>query len=215
MYSILVLVLSLWQLQASDMREDVMDAVSILTTKQTSSNPIPAKILRQAKAIGIIKITKGAFGVGGASGEGVIVVKMSSGWSAPIAFSQGGGSIGFQIGVDIKKLIYIFNTDAAWRAFVGANRVRFQAAAQATAGPDYVSEDAAEGLPECNVYVYALADGAFAGTSIGGQMVGASNDTNEDAYHVVNVVDIIKGKVSPPPYARALYDLLNLTSKGK
>src|SRR5271165_4563258 len=97
-------------LQANDMKDAVQEAVSILTKKQNSDKPIPTKLLQQAKAIGIIEITKGAIGVGGSHGEGIIIARTAKGWSAPFAFTQGGGSVGFQIGVDIKRYIYIFNT---------------------------------------------------------------------------------------------------------
>ena len=199
--------------QASDMREDVNDAIGILSLKQNSETPIPLRVLKQAKAVGIIEVTKGAFGVGGAAGEGVIVVRSGHGWSAPIAFSQGGGSVGFQVGVDIKKYIYVFNTDQAWRNFTNREEVRFQAAATATAGPDSYTAEGASGLPEASLYYYTLSEGAFAGAAIGGQSVGNARETNEDLYGTWLPDQIISPKTPRPAYAKPLYDLLNLSSK--
>ena len=197
---------------ANEMRETIDDAIQIFEAKQNSSRPIPAWVLQQAKGIGIIEVTKGGLGVAGADGQGVIVVRTPTGWSAPFAFTQGGGSVGFQVGIDIKKYVYVFNTPESWRAFTGEERVRFQAGAQATAGPDYSAQDAVKGLPHANVFVYTLSDGAFAGAAIGGQMIGGATDVNMDAYHTANPDEILGGQVPQPPYAQGLYQTLDSAS---
>ena len=195
--------------RANEMHDTINDAIDTFEAKQNSDRPIPSWVLQQAKGIGIIEVTKGGLGVAGADGQGVIVVRTPNGWSAPFAFTQGGGSIGFQVGIDIKKYIYVFNTPESWRAFTGEERVRFQAGAQATAGPDYSNQDAARGLPHANVFVYTLSDGAFAGAAIGGQLIGGNADVNMDAYHTSNPSEILSGQVPPPAYAQHLYQTLD------
>jgi lipid-binding SYLF domain-containing protein len=191
-----------------DMREAVHRGAHILREKQVSPFPIPAAVLNHAQAVGIIEVTKGAVGVGGASGEGIIVERTPTGWSAPFAFTQGGGSVGFQIGVDIKRYIYVFNSRSAMRPFTGEQRGRFQADAGATSGPTSASEIAANGLPESPMFIYTLSDGAYAGASIGGQVVGGSPDTNRDAYGIADPAAILRGKVPVPAYADHLLRLL-------
>lgn len=193
----------------SDMREAVHRAQAMFNEKQGSSHPIPQEVLDHARAIGFIEITKGAFGVGGANGEGVIVAKVPDGWSAPFAFTQGGGSVGFQVGIDIKRYIYVFNTEAAYHAFTGPTRGRFQADAKATAGPDSSSQIAARGLPDSAMFIYSLSDGAFAGASVGGQLVGGAPETNKQAYGTADPDAILHGKVPAPTYALPLTSSLS------
>jgi SH3 domain-containing YSC84-like protein 1 len=201
--------LGLGSVRADDLRETVQQASAIFAAKQSSARPIPGWVLQQARGIGIIEVTKGAFGVGGADGDGVIIARTPDGWSAPFAFTQGGGSVGFQIGVDIQKYIYVFNTEFAWRAFVGREHVRFQAGAQATAGPDSATRDAAKGLPTSDLFVYTLSDGAFAGAAIGGQVVGSAEETNHDAYGTNDPAAILGGRVPSPPYAASFTQLID------
>lgn len=194
----------------SDMREAVHRASSMFEEKQASAHPIPQAVLDHARALGFIEITKGALGVGGANGEGVIVSRVPDGWSAPFAFTQGGGSIGFQVGVDIKRYIYVFNTEAAYHAFTGPTRGRFQADAKATAGPDSASQIAARGLPDSPMYIYSLSDGAFAGVSVGGQLVGGAPEANKAAYGTDDPDAILHGKVPVPAYAGPLNTALSV-----
>ena len=198
-------------LQANEMRELVNEDASIFHEKQASGKPIPTEILKRASGIGIIEVTKGAAGIGGAYGEGIIIARVGKGWSAPFAFTQGGGSVGVQLGVDIKRYVYVFNSEKAMRSFTSSDKANFEAVAKATAGPDHYTETADNGLPSCPcyLYVYALSEGAFAGASVGGQLVGNSNETNVNAYGTDNPDTILGGRVPQPPYSQWLYKSLN------
>lgn len=191
------------------MPDIVAASVDLFQEKQNSARPIPAGLLRNAKAIGIIKVTKAGLGVAGARGTGVIVAKTPSGWSAPFAFYQGGGSVGFQAGVDVKKYIYVFNSDVAMRPFTGDGHGKLEAGAEATAGPDTYSETAVKGLPATNFYVYTLSEGAFAGAAVGGQTFGSEKDINRKAYGTSQRDLILGGKIPVPLYAKSLSDALN------
>ncbi|MDX2226875.1 MAG: lipid-binding SYLF domain-containing protein [Verrucomicrobiae bacterium] len=197
---------------SGEMDDRIHEAVKILSKKQKSSKPIPAKILEQARAVAIIEIGRGGFGVGGSHGEGVILSKTAKGWSAPAAYDQGGGSVGFQIGFEEKQYIFLFNSTAALDEFIANDEVKFDAKASATAGPEHVNEDVSGPPPA--IYVYTSSDGAFAGATIGGMGMSIQRDVNRAAYgRSVTTKEIFSGSVKPPESAKVLYELLN--AKGR
>jgi len=194
--------------RAAPMQDRVREAVGIVREKQNSSSPIPRRILDNAKGVAVIEITKGGFGVSGQHGEGILIAKTKDGWSAPSAFNASGGGIGLQVGVEVRRLIYILNNADALNAFAQNDKFRLNAIANATAGPDSVTEEAST-INQHNIFVYSITDGAFAGAAIGGDVMGTDLVDNRDAYGgEVSTGDILNGKVPTPAYAQALYDAL-------
>jgi len=194
----------------------VGEAISILETKQNSGKPIPPRVLQQAHAIAFIEVTRGAFGFGGSGGDGVLLVRQANGnWSAPFAFGQSGASVGFQIGVDVQRYIYVFNTEGGWKPFVGSTKINFEAIARATAGPDSDEAVAQTGLPPVDLYVYSVSNGVFAGAAIGGQSVGGEKSVNRDAYGTPDPAKIFDPKTLVPDYSKPLYDSLKRAGSSK
>ncbi len=192
------------------MKSRVRDAVNIVQLKQSSGTPIPQSVINKARGIAIIEITKGGFGLSGQHGEGVLITKTPDGWSAPSAFDSSGGGIGFQIGVEIRKLVFILNNADAVNAFAKNEKFKMNAVANATAGSDNVTEEAST-INQHSVYVYTVTGGAFAGAAIGGEMMGTNLKVNRLTYgETINTSDIINGKVPKPTYAAALYQALKL-----
>lgn len=196
--------------ESPEMKARVNEAVLIVKEKQGSDTPIPRSVINNARGIAIIEITKGGFGLSGQHGEGVLIARTASGWSAPSAFNASGGGIGFQVGVEVRKLIFILNNADAVNAFARNEKFKFNAIAQATAGPDTVTEEAST-INQHSIYVYSLTDGAFAGAAIGAELIGTNLKVNRATYgDTVSTADIINGKVSRPAYAAPLYSALGL-----
>ncbi len=198
-----------------EMSQRLVEATEILEKKQSSSKPIPQKVIDQAKGVVVIEITKGGLGVSGSHGEGILIARTKKGWSAPVAFTQGGGSVGFQIGLEIKQYIYILNTEGALKAFIEEDNFVFDAKAHATAGPEHASEEVS-GLPTHSMYIYTASEGAYAGAAIGGQVVSIDRDVNEETYgEAVTNTEMLSGRVSPPEKASKFYETLKETTKKK
>lgn len=188
----------------------IKEAAEIVREKQSSPKPIPQSVINQAKGIAIIEITKGGLGVSGQHGEGVLIAKTSSGWSAPSAFYTSGGGIGFQVGVEVRRLVYILNNADAVNAFAQKGKFKLNAIANATAGPDTVTEEAST-INTQDIYVYATTDGAFAGAAVGSDRLGTAININKKAYgEKVTTGDILNGKVAQPAAASELYQALKL-----
>lgn len=192
------------------MNERIREAIAIVREKQASDSPIPQSIINKAKGIAIIEITKGGFGLSGQHGEGVLIAKTKDGWSSPSAFNASGGGIGLQVGVEVRKLVFILNNADAVNAFAQNDKFKLNAIATATAGPDNLTEEAST-INKHNIYVYSLTEGAFAGAAVGGEVMGTSLKVNRATYgDKISTSDILNGKVPPFAPAAELYKSLGL-----
>ena len=208
--AVFALTLSAQTLKAESLNKRINEGIEILASKQKSQNPMPAALLAKAKGIAIIEVTRGGIGIGGSGGSGIILTKTASGgWSAPIAFNQGGATVGLQLGFDEKKYIYVIMTDEMLQHFLGDDQFNFDAKATGTAGPNNVSEIA---TAPSSIYIYQTSKGAFGGATIGGQWVKADADANREAYGIAVVTkEIASGKIPAPASAATLYNLLKLS----
>ena len=79
-----------------DSSVDVLHAIMA-----TPDKGIPEEVLSNAKCILVVpNMIKGGFIFGGKHGRGVATCRTAEGWSAPAFVSIGGGSAGFQIGLE-------------------------------------------------------------------------------------------------------------------
>lgn len=77
---------------------------------------IPARVLRNAKGLAIIKVLKVGLGVSGKGGQGVVVARSGGGWSGPSFVGTGGAGWGPQIGAQVTDFVFVLNTNRAVRA---------------------------------------------------------------------------------------------------
>ena len=78
----------------------VFDAIMQIPDKS-----IPRDQLAHAKAIAVFpQVIKASFVIGGEGGRGVVSRRTSTGWSDPVFFRAGGGSVAWQIGVSATRV---------------------------------------------------------------------------------------------------------------
>ena len=203
---------SLLPVHADSLNTRIQEAVTILDLKQGSKHPVPQNLLNNCKGIAIIRLGRGGLVFGGTHGTGIVMARTKkiwgAGWSSPCAFSMSGGSFGAQIGFETRDYIFVLNTDDALKSFTSDDRLKWDATAAATAGPDHISEEASQVL-DVPVYVYSRTDGAFAGATLGGTSISTDMDANRAAYgDSVSTSEILTGKVKVPQSAAKLYTLL-------
>src|SRR5499427_8769193 len=96
------------QLQKSAEAERASDAAKVLTEiMNVPENAIPDKLMARAHGIAVIPhVVKGAFGLGGQWGKGVMSQRHEDGkWSPPAYIEIGGGSFGLQLGVQATDVV--------------------------------------------------------------------------------------------------------------
>lgn len=190
-------------------QDDVDRAVSILERfSEIPETAIPPAVMRDAKGVAILAVTKAGFVLSGRGGTGVVVARTESGWTGPSAIGTGGIGVGFQAGVQVSELVIILNTQEAVKAFTQGSNFTLGANLSIAVGP--VGRSAEAGIaPYAAIYTYSRSQGIFAGVSLEGTVIATRYDANEEYYgKPVYPADILEGKVTPPAGARKLLEVL-------
>lgn len=200
--------------RAESMQEQVDQSAVILKSFIGGSNPeIPPAVLKSAKGLVILKITRGGLIFTGSSGNGVIVKRstggwFSTGWSAPGAMSTSGAGFGLQAGGEVVEMVLVLTNDAALNEFSQETEIKFGGEIKGTAGPD--SDTISENwTPTAPVYIYSRSDGLFGGLSVKGVVFSPEKDKNFNYYgQAVTTREILSGKVKAPEGAKVLLNVL-------
>ena len=191
------------------MQADVDQAASIIQHFEAiPERGIPPAVMRAAKGLAILTVTKAGFIGSGRGGSGVVVARTGNGWSGPSAIGTGGLGVGFQAGVEISELVIVLNTPAAVEAFAKEGNVTLGGALGAAAGPVGRSAEGGVSL-QAAMYSYSRTQGLFAGISLEGTVIGTRDEVNAAYYgKPVEARDILAGKVRPPASAQSLLAVL-------
>ena len=192
------------------MQEDVDQAVTIIERfQEIPEQAIPASVMKNAKGLAIMTVTKGGFIFSGRGGTGIVIARTDKGWSGPSAIGTGGIGFGFQAGVQISELVILLNTPEAVNAFSKEGNVTLGGALSVAAGP--VGRDAEGSLTlGAAMYTYSRSQGLFAGVSLEGTVIGTRKETNAEYYgKPVEASEILSGKVPPPAGAKKLLQVLS------
>src|SRR5438477_10676569 len=126
--------LSLATAGAATEQEIVNQSASILRDfRRMPEKGIPARVLRDARGLAIVKVVKVGFGISGKGGQGVVVARTGGGWSGPSFVGTGGAGWGAQIGAEVTDFVFVLNTNRAVRAFSKDGNVTLGADASAAA----------------------------------------------------------------------------------
>lgn len=192
------------------MQDDVDQAVSILRRfKSIPEKEIPPAVMRQARGLAIMTVTKAGFIFSARGGTGIVVARTGKGWSPPSAIGTGGAGFGLQIGAEVTEFVIVLNTDSAVRAFSQGGNVSLGAQLSVAAGPVGRTAEA-DILPQAAVYTYSRSQGIFAGVSLQGTVIGSRDDTNAAYYgRRVTPTEILSGRVKAPKGAKTLTKTLS------
>jgi SH3 domain-containing YSC84-like protein 1 len=192
------------------MQDDVNQAVSILERfQEIPESAIPDVILREAKGLAIITVTKAGFVFSGRGGTGIVVARTEKGWSGPSAIGAGGMGFGFQAGAQVSELVIVLNTPDAVVAFAKGGNFTFGGAMSLAAGP--VGRDLEGSMAVGAVmYTYSRSQGLFAGVSLEGTVIGTRDEANAEYYgKPVQAREILSGSIEPPAGAQKLLKFLS------
>jgi len=146
---------------------------------------IPASMLARAEGIAILpNMIKGGFIFAGNYGKGVFVVRNADrSWSPPAMCAMGGGSLGFQVGVQAADIVLVFSTPQSLQNLLQGNKVTLGADASVALGP--IGRQANAGTDArlgAEIYSYARSRGLFLGVSVSGADLAIDNDANARLY---------------------------------
>lgn len=188
--------------------QDRVDQAAAIIAKFRSmpERSIPREVLRDARGLAILTVTKAGFIWSGKYGEGVVVARVGRGWSGPAFIKTAGAGFGAQIGGSVTQFVLVLNTPAAVKAFSSGTNVQLGGALSVAAGP--VGRSAEAGVtPKAAVFSYSISQGLFAGVSLEGTVVEMNPKSNARYYYPASPVSaplILRGEVPPPPGADVL-----------
>ena len=182
---------------ANDERERAKKAADVLSEiMQIPEEGIPNDLMARAEAIAVFPhVVKGAFGIGGEYGKGLVSRRMENGrWSAPSFLKIGGGSFGLQLGVQSTDLVLVFTSREGFKGLLDG-KVKLGVDAAVAAGPVGRNAQAStDVMLKSPVLAYSRSKGLFAGIALDGAVVSIDDSDNAAAYGKdVTAQDILYG----------------------
>ena len=191
-------------------QDDVNQAVTIIQRfQEIPDRAIPDRVLRDAKGLAILTVTKAGFIGSGRGGSGIVVARTGKGWSGPSAIGTGGIGVGFQAGVEITEFVIVLNTQEAVDAFSKGGNVTLGGNLSAAAGPVGRTAEGDVAL-QAAMYTYSISQGLFAGISLEGTVIATRDEANAEYYgKPVAAKDILAGRVKAPAGEQKLLQVLS------
>ncbi len=197
----------------------ILQATQVLQdTQAMPDQSVPDWLLRRAQGIAIIPgVVKVALIAGGRGAKGVLVVRDAQGrWSNPVFMTLGGGSFGFQWGLEVSDVILVFTTRRGIEGVTGG-KLTLGADASVAVGPVGRQASGATDISLAEVYSYSRSKGLFAGIAIDGTVLAVDHSANAEYYQRPGVLasDILASTApAPPPSAQHLLDVLRQLPSG-
>lgn len=218
---LLIVLMSSWAFAANDEHEAdrVKDSGVVLKEILNIPDDIPQDLLDKAECLIILpSVKKGAFGIGGSYGRGVMVCRSGphykGKWGAPALYALEGVSIGFQLGGQATDFVLLVMNPKGAESLLHS-KVKLGADASAAAGPKgRTAEGATDIVMNAEILSYSRNKGLFAGVSLEGSTLRSDGSANEKLYgRKLSAQDIIRGgKVGIPASAHELVALLDKKS---
>jgi lipid-binding SYLF domain-containing protein len=216
-----VLISSVAAFAANDEHEQdrVKDAGEVLKEILNIPDNIPQDLLDKAECVVILpSVKKGAFGVGGSYGRGVMICRSGEHykgkWGAPALYALEGVSIGFQLGGQATDFVLLVMNPKGAKSLL-SSKVKLGADASAAAGPKgRTAEGATDIVMSAEILSYSRNKGLFAGVSLEGSTLRSDGSANQKLYgRKLSAKEIIRdGKVGVPGAAHELVSLLDSKS---
>src|SRR6202166_1919186 len=206
---------------SNDVREAdrVKESGEVMKEILNIPDDIPQDLLDKAECIVVLpSVKKGAFGVGGSYGRGVMICRggehYTGPWGAPALYALEGVSIGFQLGGQATDFVLLVMNPKGARSLL-SSKVKLGADASAAAGPKgRTAEGATDVVMSAEILSYSRNKGLFAGISLEGSTLRSDGSANEKLYKKrLTAKEIIReGKVGIPECANQLVSLLDAKS---
>jgi lipid-binding SYLF domain-containing protein len=208
---------------ASGQQQEVQTVASARESlDQFFANPnqsLPTTMLEKAEGVAIFpNMIKGGFILGVNFGRGVLHVRNPDRtWSPPVMVTMGGGSLGFQAGVQSADILLVFATPRSLNGVLQGQKVTLGADASVAAGPVGVQANAGtDAKLGAEIYSYARSRGLFLGVSLGGADLSVDHNADSMLYGRFGVTpaDVFQNRgIGIRPEVQQLIDDLNYRSR--
>src|SRR5437870_11525731 len=198
---------------ANDVKEEkrVKESGEVLKEILDIPDNIPQDLLDKAECLVILpSVKKGAFGIGGSYGRGVMICRSgqhyTGPWGPPALYALEGINIGFQLGGQATDFVLLVMNPRGAQSLM-SSKVKLGADAAAAAGPKGRTATAAtDVVMRAEILSYSRSRGLFAGVSLEGSTLRPDNGANEKLYgRKLTAKEILReGKVATPAAAREL-----------
>src|SRR4029077_1854342 len=168
-------------------QERVKESGEVLKEILNIPDDIPQDLLDKAECIIVLpSVKKGAFGIGGSYGRGVMICRSgehyTGSWGAPAMYALEGVNIGFQLGGEATDFVLLVMNPKGARSLL-SSKVKLGADASAAAGPKgRTAEAATDIVMNAEILSYSRAKGLFAGISLEGSTLRSDGGANEKLY---------------------------------
>ena len=220
---IIILMSTVAVFAADDEREAdrVKDAGVVLKEIMNIPDDIPQDLIDKAECLIILpSVKKGALGIGGSFGRGVMICRSGEHykgkWGAPALYALEGVSIGFQIGGQATDFVLLVMNPKGAESLL-YSKVKLGADASAAAGPKgRTAEGATDIVMDAEILSYSRNKGLFAGVSLEGSTLRSDGSANEKLYgRKLTAREIIReGKVKAPASAASLAMFATMAATG-
>lgn len=164
--------------------EKLLEASNSFKNMLRDSELISSKVFSKAQAIAIFPGTiEISMFLGGKTGNGVMVVRKDDGsWSYPFFVHLGGAGFGFQLGVEKKDILMIFQTKDSVSKMMD-NKMTLGIDASIAVGPAGASAGKGTEVDfKAEIYTYTKTQGLFIGVSLDGSVMNHDYDQNIELY---------------------------------
>ncbi len=200
-------------------QDRVKESGEVLKEILNIPDDIPQDLLDKAECIVVLpSVKKGAFGIGGSYGRGVMICRSgehyTGPWGVPALYALEGVNIGFQLGGEATDFVLLVMNPKGARSLL-SSKVKLGADASAAAGPKgRTAEGATDVVMNAEILSYSRTKGLFAGISLEGSTLRSDGSANEKLYgRSLSAKEIIReGKVKTPACGQELVSLLDKKS---
>lgn len=166
-------------------RQELVDAAAV-AVKIMRNDPYGRSLnylLEHARGAMIFpQIVKAGAFLGGEGGRGVLVTRDAAGaWSAPAFYGMGGGSIGFQLGIQRASAILVFMNERVMRSAITTG-ITLGVDATLAAGSNSLEAAVSTKTAIRDIYYFSNVEGLFAGLSLDGTLIDTDDAANQAYY---------------------------------
>lgn len=179
---LVVFVLCGTSLAAQTAESIIKDAVSMIKEiSEQDDVSTMAETLRTSHAVALVPtMLKVGFLIGGEYGEGLIMKRENGKWYGPSFYNIGGGSFGFQVGLQSVSLLLAVINEKGVNAFLSSKTKLGGDLGVAAGAVGRRAEAATDAQAKASIYSYSISKGLFAGVSLEGSVISKSVKRNKE-----------------------------------